>query len=296
MTRAYKELEILVAKIQRSLAPDAQVSHDVKILGKFSKRMRQIDVLVRKTIGQYSINIAIDCKDYSRPADVKTVEEFHGLIEDVAAHVGALVCPLGFTSTAKERARSFGICLYSPVDTDPHKWQVKANVSALCDFRTAAIAFGLKCSALIPFSVPYDFDKSLLVYDEQGKALGTALQSAMARWNEARYPAEPGHYSDMPIFAGGVTAIDNGYGVKVPVELYASLHVEQKLYLGKLAIEKISGFKDELTGNIVANAFTMGELDPRLVEETWQEVSSDTAVSSPIGIRFQGLVAWAAGD
>ena len=75
-----EDLEILVAKIQKQLAPDAEVIHNAKLDGRNSKQKRQIDVLVRQKIGQYEMMIVLDCKDYARPVDVKGVEEFHGLI------------------------------------------------------------------------------------------------------------------------------------------------------------------------------------------------------------------------
>ena len=92
------ELEILVSKIQKALAPNAEVTHNAKIIGRHTKVSRQIDVLVRQKVGQYEMMIVIDCKDYKKPVDVKGVEEFHGLVDDVGAHKGALVCPKGFSN------------------------------------------------------------------------------------------------------------------------------------------------------------------------------------------------------
>jgi hypothetical protein len=91
MTTDSLDLELLVAKIQQQLAPRAEVLHNVKLDGRLSKTKRQIDVLVRESIGQYDIQIIIDCKDYKKPVDVKGVEEFHGLFRDVGAHKGVLV-------------------------------------------------------------------------------------------------------------------------------------------------------------------------------------------------------------
>ena len=71
-------LELLVTKIQQVFAPHATVTHDAKLVGRKSKRSRQIDVLVRDKIGQYDSMIISDCKDYNRPVDVKGVEEFWG--------------------------------------------------------------------------------------------------------------------------------------------------------------------------------------------------------------------------
>ena len=140
MTKASTDLEILVAKIQKQLAPKAEVLHNVMLKGRSSKINRQVDVLVREKIGQYEINIIIDCKDYAEPVDVKGVEEFDGLLRDVGAQKGVLVCPKGFTSTAKTRAEDLQIDLYSPIDTDPHKWQARVTIPALCDFRSAMMS------------------------------------------------------------------------------------------------------------------------------------------------------------
>lgn len=146
-----------MAKIQAQLAPQAEVVHDAKLDGRLSGRSRQVDVLVRQKIGQYEMRIVLDCKDYARPVDVKGVEEFHGLIMDVGANKGALVCPKGFTAAAKTRATGLQVDLYSPFDTDPHKWQVRVTAPTICDFRSAAISFGLSSSAPKPFRLLDNF-------------------------------------------------------------------------------------------------------------------------------------------
>ena len=78
----WKQLEHLVAGIQKQLAPDAVVSHNVKLPGIQSETERQIDVLVEQKVGQYTMRIVIDCKDYAKPVDVKGVEEFYGLVRN----------------------------------------------------------------------------------------------------------------------------------------------------------------------------------------------------------------------
>lgn len=133
MTKDSRDLEILVQKIQKQLAPDAEVLHDVTLPGKDGKRKRQIDVLVRQKIGQYEMLIVLDCKDHARPVDVNGVGAFHTLVTDVGANRGALVCPRGFTSGAKTLATDLQIDLFSPVDTDPHKWQAHVTVPVVCD-------------------------------------------------------------------------------------------------------------------------------------------------------------------
>lgn len=121
----WKQLEILVADIQRQLAPGAKVTHNVQLQGQDSEAMRQVDVLVEQTVGQFHVVIVIDCKDYGHPVDVKGVEEFLGLVRDVRAHQGCMVSAKGFSRSAKKVARHANIAIYSPVDTAPHQWQTR---------------------------------------------------------------------------------------------------------------------------------------------------------------------------
>jgi hypothetical protein len=122
------------------------VTHNARITGK-SGAQRQIDVLVEDKVGQYDVRIVLDCKDYKHPIDIKDVEECAGLFDDVSAMKGVMVCPAGFTKNAKARAQQLQIDLYSPVDTQPHKWQARLKIPAVCDFRDARISFGVSVTA-----------------------------------------------------------------------------------------------------------------------------------------------------
>jgi Restriction endonuclease len=285
----WKQLEILVAEIQRELAPDAQVTHDVKIKGRDSEQLRQVDVLIRQQVGQYELTIAIDCKDYAVPVDVKGVEEFQGLLSDIGVNKGAMVCPKGFTPAAKKVATRYQIDLFSPVDTDPHKWQVKPSVPMICDFRSSAIAFGISFSAPLPFRLPMNFWTEVQVYDENGSALGIPYELVLTRWNNGEYPHDPGTHENVQMFPVSQTFVDNGYGTRVPVTLYLSLKVTQRLYFGFLPIVKMRGLRDEHTGLVVTNAFTTGSLNAEEVENLWQRIESeDDAPVRPV-MRLVGL-------
>jgi hypothetical protein len=288
-SKDWQQLEILVAQIQKELAPGAIVEHNVKLKGHATETMRQVDVLVRQNIGQYEILIAIDCKDYKTPVDVKSVEEFYGLLTDIGVHKGSLVCPKGFTNTAKKRAKSYNIDLYSPVDTDPHKWQVKLTLPLVCDFRSAAIAFGIEVSAPNPLILSNGFFEDTQVFDKNGKSLGTSLKTVFSRWNNGEYPSEPGKHEDIPIFASQDTLVDNGYGQRIPVNLHISLLVEQRLYFGYLPIEKLRGLKNEHTGLVVTNAFTTGFLDADEVENRWERLKPGEKLPVLPVVRIVGL-------
>lgn len=292
MAKSSVELERLVQRIQQQLAPEAEVSHNVKMPGRHTGSNRQIDVLVREMIGQYDIKIVIDCKDYKHPVDVKGVEEFAGLLDDVGAQRGVLVCPAGFSSNAKTRAAGLQIDLYSPVDTEPHKWQASPTMPAICDFRVAAIGFGVSTSAPLPFRIMPGFFSDNVVFDQDGNELGTCYTKMVERWNGGELADKLGVAEDIPIFGDQSVQTDNGYGQLCPVKLYAHIAVHEQLFSGQLPIRKMSGFKDEMTGLVITNAFSIGLLDPEEISANWKPIKSEDELEVRPVIRLQGVVCW----
>lgn len=292
MNPAFRELELLVAKIQKQLAPHSEVSHNVKLPGRKSGVDRQIDVLVRDQIGQYEIKIIIDCKDHKEPIDVNGVGAFNTLYEDVGAQKAVLVSAKGFTDGAKQLAKTLQIDLYSPVDTDPHKWQAIVSIPAICDYRSALISFGLSASSPLPWRIDNEYYTHEMIYDGDGKELDTCLAAAADKWNAGQWPIDPGTYEHLPIFDVPVTKMDNGYRTIAPIELWATIYVERHLYYGQAPVPKISGFKDHHTGLVIANAFTVGILDANEVEEKWLPIQKfEDAPVRPV-LQIRGLVAW----
>jgi hypothetical protein len=104
----YRDYENGVADVLAFLAGEsATVERNVRVPGRRSGRPRQIDVLVRGRIfGMADTTLIVDCKRWRTPVDVKAVETFIGMIEDVGADVGMLMTTSGSTGTARERARS----------------------------------------------------------------------------------------------------------------------------------------------------------------------------------------------
>lgn len=70
-------------------------------MGKISKRSRQIDIFAN------TVNpVAIDCKNYSRKIDVKKVEEFLGMMDDIGIRHGIIITTKGFSKSAYNRAKN----------------------------------------------------------------------------------------------------------------------------------------------------------------------------------------------
>ena len=87
----------------------AKVTHDAKIPGRNSRTERQADVFIEGKYGFFEIKIQIEAKDYTRPVSVERVEAFVTMIKDTGVDLGAMVCPSGFTSTAKSIAEANNI-------------------------------------------------------------------------------------------------------------------------------------------------------------------------------------------
>ena len=104
---AWKLYERLVAfKESQAANPTLTVHPNVKLLGHLSGVERQIDVLIdHRLCDDRSKRVIVDAKLRAKPLDVKDVEEFEGMMKDVRADRGILVCPNGFSGAASRRAQ-----------------------------------------------------------------------------------------------------------------------------------------------------------------------------------------------
>jgi hypothetical protein len=84
----------------------------VKIIGRFSKIERQIDILIEDYVAGNRIRIVVDGKFFSTKIDVKDVEMFIGMLNDCEANKGLLITQEGFSEAATKRA------YYDPIDIE----------------------------------------------------------------------------------------------------------------------------------------------------------------------------------
>lgn len=96
----WKKYELEILTYFRETYPETTITFDKKIIGKFSKVERQIDILIEGEIAGYDIKIAVDCKCFSKNIDVREVGTFCSLVEDVDAHQGVLITKKGYTQGA----------------------------------------------------------------------------------------------------------------------------------------------------------------------------------------------------
>lgn len=79
---------------------------NAKVTGLISGRKRQLDILIDcRFDSDLTRRIIIDSKLHKRPIDIKQIESFEGLMKDVGAKIGYIVCSNGHTKAALKRAQ-----------------------------------------------------------------------------------------------------------------------------------------------------------------------------------------------
>jgi len=111
-TASWKAYEQQVFQLFREHYPNANVQTNAHVKGRYSKRKRQIDVLITEETPAGTLKTVIDSKFFKRKVDVKSVDAFAGFVDDVGAQRGMLVTSRGYTQSALRRA------FYGPSDLE----------------------------------------------------------------------------------------------------------------------------------------------------------------------------------
>jgi hypothetical protein len=82
---------------------------DREVIGQLSQGRRQIDVAVFEQGDKARPFLAVECKHYKRKVNVKDVEAFVGMRDDIGAKNAILVCPSGFSKRASIRAKAANV-------------------------------------------------------------------------------------------------------------------------------------------------------------------------------------------
>ncbi|MGJ1435627.1 restriction endonuclease [Sphingobacterium siyangense] len=101
----WKKYEVNIYNTIRTAFPDSEIEYDDAILGIYSKVERQVDFAIRKTIVGKRVLGVVDCKYFGKNIDLKIVESFIGMIEDLNANFGILITNKGYSQAAKNRVK-----------------------------------------------------------------------------------------------------------------------------------------------------------------------------------------------
>jgi hypothetical protein len=270
----WKRFERLAYEIQKELASDAEIKFDDSIIGVDSKVPRQIDISIRKHVGQYAILIVIDCKDYAEPLDVKDVETFSGLVRDVRANRGALIVSSSFTPAALNIAKNEGIDTYRLVDTENIDWKSYATLPCLLerthleksDFRFASVGSEF-------FELPVNLQQlqTLIFYAVDGTTTGTLERMLKRTWDKGEMPRTPGTHC---VLLGEHLVTKLG-GRESHARVEAQAQVKTSYYLGTLPVT-LRGLQNAQTDGVVTRQITTDAIEFHKIasgaDDNWKEI------------------------
>lgn len=150
MTRPkWRAYEDQVFALFREHLPQARLRQNVKLRGRFSKRKRQIDILIVEKTPAGKLRTVVDTKHFGRKVNVKAVDGLAGFAEDVGAERGMLITNVGYTRAALRRA------FYAPRDLELDI----LNFSELQRFQTfTAIPYAGNKGFLVPAPLGWVID------------------------------------------------------------------------------------------------------------------------------------------
>ena len=129
------------AEIQR-IYPNANIVHDTRLPGRFSRTTRQVDILISGTAAGLLFRTVVDTKFYDKKLDVKDIEQFIGMIEDLDCSHGMLITEKGFSAAAEYRAATNpqAIALDIVSFGDLSSFQTSGGAIAFTDHHAVTIA------------------------------------------------------------------------------------------------------------------------------------------------------------
>jgi hypothetical protein len=112
MEKKGKSFEKTIRLIQETLidSPNTSIFSNKKLASK-TGRKREIDVLLVTTINELEINIAIECKDYSKPVGAKEIEAFSSKCEilDTPINKKVFISSIGYQAGAIDSAQLLNV-------------------------------------------------------------------------------------------------------------------------------------------------------------------------------------------
>jgi hypothetical protein len=108
----WKDYEREIHEYFSNTYPNANISHNVKVNGRYSKTERQIDILIEDYVAGNKMRIVVDGKFFNQKIDVKHVEMFIGMLNDCEVNKGLLITQQGYSQAAINRAHM------DPLDID----------------------------------------------------------------------------------------------------------------------------------------------------------------------------------
>lgn len=263
------------ANVLQKFNPELQVQHDVKILGKLSNKLRQIDVLIEPSEFE---NLIFECKDHNRPVDLDTFGVFTSILDDIGrSGKAAVVSNSPYTDGVKNMAKAKDIDLLHIVDTnDP---QIRTQLMApvlLHDTKLKNMQFSFQTTA--NFSGIYGNPTIVGPHFE-----GDARSYLTHLWNTTELLKEITGDHEFELNDAYLITTD---GTKVPFKIIFRYGVEIEHYLGELVLQNTQGIYNIQKGSYQTSSLETEPLVAHEVENIWKKVTDEEASQAQVSMGF----------
>jgi hypothetical protein len=120
MVPAWREFELLVARMERALAPvGATVVSPDRVLDQISGNLREVDAAIRYTVAGNPVLVTVECRDRQSVEDNTWIEQLVTKQRSIGAARTIAVSSRGFSEPALLKAAHFGIDARTTRDVDP---------------------------------------------------------------------------------------------------------------------------------------------------------------------------------
>lgn len=271
-----KYFEKKTAEVLKNLRPNEKVHPNVKLLGKLSKKKRQIDVLVEPA--DFDI-IIFECKDHKRPIDLDKFGVFTGILEDINVKKAAMVSNSPYTDGVKNLAAAKNIDLLHLIDSgDPN---IQTHLTApvlLTDSKLKNFQMSFETTAA--FTEPMSTDPVIRGphFTGQGRDYIKYL------WNDTEFLSEETGTFEFTLKDVGVIGV-NGNPIHMD-KITFIYDVVKEHYIGDLKIIDTQGIYNVKEGSFQTKSLKTEPLNAYDVEKVWKMIPEEEAQKIKISMGF----------
>lgn len=279
----WKRFERLAERIASDLVgTHAEVTWDAHILGQQSGLSRQIDVAIRWSDDDGNAYLTvIDCKDWSRPADVNDLGTFAAVVSDVGATQGVLVCNSGFAETVHDYARSLGLQLLNLHDAESEHWARALTIPLVWTDLEPVVQFLM--------TARFEAGDQVDLMHARFRAVGDTTDFTLTgffeeQWNSQRLPRDVGPTTYVQI--GGPNGMEleitdvSGIAVWRPIAaLGVEYVVRSKSWLGQFEPSRCRGYIDYLNGGAFYASYLPETELPSQRDDDWVPIDNVDVVA-----------------
>jgi len=145
MPKRSNKFQKLITAIHACIAHDVSVNESAFLVDKETGKEREVDILLKSQLGDYSVVLSVEVNDRSRQAGSGWVEEMAGKHQALLTNKLVLVSRSGFTKPAMEKAKIRGIEALTIEEACATDWNLALRLEGQRVFQLFNIRFS--CSA-----------------------------------------------------------------------------------------------------------------------------------------------------